>query len=120
MGEADQRVKQHIHTALGERSTRVGVLIVQGIANSIDLIEEQPTAVIEAVGEHADKLLREEPKSPRREIREAFKNYCQHVLVEAKARERWLYYGLTGVPELDEGCDEMKDHELKPKGPEEG
>ena len=120
MGDTDHLVKQHIHTALADRSTRVGVLIVQGIANSIDLIEEQPTAVIEAVSEHADKLLREEPKSPRREIREAFKNYCQHVLEEATARERRLYYGLTGVPELDEGCDEMKDHELKPKGPEEG
>jgi len=88
MGEADQRVKQHIHTALGERSTRVGVLIVQGIANSIDLIEEQPTAVIEAVSEHADKLLREEPKSPRREIREAFKNYCQHILAKLGDRPR--------------------------------
>ena len=54
MGETDHLIKQHIHTALGDRSTRVGVLIVQGIANSIDLIEEQPTAVIEAVSEHAD------------------------------------------------------------------
>ena len=107
----DLLVKQHIHTALSDRSTRVGVLIVEGIANSIDLIEEQPTAVIEAVSEHADKLLREEPKSPRREIREAFKKYCQHVLEAAKTRERRLYHGLTGVPELDEGCDDlMKDH----------
>jgi hypothetical protein len=121
MAERDDLIKLHIHTALGDRSTRVGVLIFQTIVNSVDLIDEQPTAVIEAVGEHAEKLICEQPKSPRNEFRTALKNYCQYAVAEAKTRERKLYYGLTGVRELDEGCEEMmKDHELKPKGPEEG
>lgn len=99
--ESDNLVKLRIGTALSERATRVAVLIVESIHLGVDLIDEQPTAVIEAIRDHVEQIIRDDPKSPRREFRAAMLGYCKHALEEAGKRERRLYHGITGVPEQE-------------------
>jgi hypothetical protein len=97
--ESDHLVKLRIGAALSERATRVAVLIVESVHLGVNLIDEQPTAVVEAVRDHLEQVIRDDPKSPRRELRDAMLGYCRYALEEARKRERRLYHGITGVPE---------------------
>jgi hypothetical protein len=99
--ESDHLVKLRISTALSERATRMAVLIVESIHLGVDLIDEQPTAVVEAIRDHVEQVICDDPKSPRCELRAAMVGYCKHALEEARKRERQLYHGITGVPEED-------------------
>jgi hypothetical protein len=95
---SDHLTKLNISHALGDRSTRVAVLIVENIKNLVEMIEEQPSAVVEALIDHSIELNRTERNTPKRELREHYIKWCETVLEEAKRRERRLLHGITGIP----------------------
>ena len=93
----------NIKSALSERDTRVAVLIVESIRNALDLLDEQSPTVLEAMLELGKESQRAGtfPKH-RRELREAFIKYVEEqALKEARARERRLFQGITGLEEPD-------------------
>lgn len=92
----------HISHALGTRSTRIAVLIVEMLRLVRELLQEQPSAVVEALIEHWEPLCREEKNPSLKDAQIATLKYARHLLDEAKKRERRLYHGLTGNPEPDE------------------
>lgn len=49
--------KLHVSSALGQRSTRVAVLVGESILFAVDRIDEQLTAVVEALIEHFQKKI---------------------------------------------------------------
>jgi hypothetical protein len=51
-----ERVNRHIDQAIENRDVRVAVLIAEEIRNALNMVDEQPAAVIEALIEH-DKHL---------------------------------------------------------------
>jgi hypothetical protein len=69
---SDHLTKLQISHGLGQRSTRVAVLIVESLSNLSDLIEEQPSAVVEALIDHAKERHRTEMAGPRREMRQHY------------------------------------------------
>lgn len=90
-----------IKSALSERDTRVAVLISENIRNAFDLLDEQSPTVIEAMLEYAKEAERGRPKH-RAALRQAMMKYAEeYSLKEAKARERRLFQGITGVEEPD-------------------
>jgi len=98
MGD-DVLTKLHISHALGARSTRVASHIVETINRVLDLIDEQPTAVLEALIDYAKQKQSQEHRKPRYELGEALVAYGQATLKEARARERRLLQGITGMSE---------------------
>jgi hypothetical protein len=94
---SEHLTKLHITEALEQRATRIAVLIVESICHGVDLIDEQPPAVNEALIEHFEKKVHE--RSPHRAIRQSLLDYSKEALVEARAREHRLYCGITGEPE---------------------
>jgi hypothetical protein len=53
---SDHLTKLHISHALGERSTRVACLIVEAMKGTLDLLDEQPSAVIEGLIDYAKNI----------------------------------------------------------------
>jgi hypothetical protein len=94
--DRDHLTKLQISHALGRRSTRVAVLIVEGLSNIMDLIEEQPSAVVEALLDYSKEKNRTEKDEPWREMRKHYIGWFEAVLEEAKRRERRLLHGITG------------------------
>jgi hypothetical protein len=88
--------KSQINSALGQKATRVAVLIVESIHLGVDLIDEQPPAVDEALVEHFEKIIREDQKSLRCPLRKCLLEYTKKALIESRMRENRLYYGITG------------------------
>jgi hypothetical protein len=103
MGHQDHLTKLHISHALGTRATRVAVLIVESIQLGFELLDEEPTAVIEAVRDYVRGSIPRAPSRARRELREAFVKYAQEAL--RKAERRRLLHAITGS-EYDEGSEE--------------
>jgi hypothetical protein len=68
MGHQDHLTKLHISHALGTRATRVAVLIVESIQLGFELLDEEPTAVIEAVRDHVRESISQSPTPARREL----------------------------------------------------
>lgn len=92
-----------IKAALKERSVRVACLIAESIRNALGLLEEQPPEVIEAMLEGAKEAdrtgaLPKHRHALRQEIIKYMENYA---LKEARARERRLFEGITGLEEPD-------------------
>jgi hypothetical protein len=91
--EKDDLVKLHISQGLGDRSTRVACLIVEAIKGTLDLLDEQPSAVIEGLIDYA-KLT---PPAPgREELNGAIIKYGEYALEQARTREHRLLTGITG------------------------
>jgi len=105
MGD-DVLTKLHISHALGERCARVASHIVQTINRVLDLIEEQPTALLESLIEYRKQQLSQEHRKPRRDLAEALIAYGQATLKEAQARERRFLHGITpiSVPGTNTSC----------------
>ena len=95
----DVLTKLHISHALGERSTRVASHIVETINRVLDLIDEQPTAVIEALIDYAKQKQSQEHRRPRHDLEEALIAYGQATLKEAREREHRLLQAITGMSE---------------------
>ena len=98
MGD-DVLTKLHISHALGERSIRVASHIVETVNRVLDLLDDQPTAVIEALIEYRKQQQSQEHREPRRDLAEALIAYSQATLKEARERERRLLQGITGMSE---------------------
>jgi hypothetical protein len=94
----DELTKLDISHALGTRSTRVACHIVGTINCVLDLLDEQPTAVVEALIDYANQRQRQE-RGARQELGQALIAYGQAALREARARERRLLRGITGMSE---------------------
>jgi hypothetical protein len=94
--QSEHLTKLQISTALGQRATRVAVLIVESIHLGIDLIDEQQPAIVEALVEYMEKQACEDKGSPRRSLRLCLLEYGKRALAEARTRESRLYYGITG------------------------
>jgi hypothetical protein len=95
----DELTKLHVSHALGTRSTRVACQIVETIDCVLDLLDEQPTAVIEALIDYGRQKQSQEHRKPRHELGGALVAYGQTTLKEARARERRLLQGITGMSE---------------------
>jgi hypothetical protein len=93
-------MQRHIQAALSERDSRVACLIVEGMRNLFDLLEEQSPSVIEALIEHTKDAQRpgKAPKQ-RQALRAALIEWAQQSLREAQERERRLFQGITGLDE---------------------
>ena len=95
MGD-DVLTKLHISHALGERSIRVAAHIVETINRVLDLIDEQPSAVVDALIDYGKRQQSQEHRKSRHDLVEALVAYGEATLKEARAREhRWLQ-GITG------------------------
>jgi hypothetical protein len=92
---SDHLTKLHISHALGERSTRVACLIIEALKGLFDLLDEQPTAVIEGLIDYAKNT---RPVQGREDLNVALIKYAEYVLGQARARERRLLCGITGEP----------------------
>jgi hypothetical protein len=92
---SDHLTKLHISHALGQRSTRVACLIVEAMKGTLDLLDEQPSAVIEGLIDYAKNipLVR-----GREDLHVAFVKYAEYRLEHAHERERRLLTGITGEP----------------------
>jgi hypothetical protein len=101
MAAPDDLTKLHISHALGQRSTRVAVLIAESLVLGFDLLEEQPTTVVEAMIDYWKDKGRKEPQSVRYELRKAIIKYAEETLERAKTRDRRLLQGITGVEPED-------------------
>jgi hypothetical protein len=100
---ARDQLQTQIKSALSERDTRVAVLVAESLRLALDLLDVQPPTVLEAIvslakeRQHTGNF----PKH-RREVREALIKYAEEVcLKDARARERRLFEGITGLDEPD-------------------
>jgi hypothetical protein len=51
-----EKVKRHIDQAMDDRDARVAILIADSIKNALDMLDEQPAAVIEPMIERGKRL----------------------------------------------------------------
>jgi hypothetical protein len=103
MARNKRETQLQIKSALKERSVRVACLIAESIRNALDLLDEQPPEVIEAMLEGAKEAERTGglPKQ-RTALRAAILKYMEdYSLKEARAKERRLFEGITGLEEPD-------------------
>ena len=94
-----EKIKRDIDQAMENREVRVAILVGDSIRNALDMLDEQPAAIIEAMierGKHV-QLSGNTPKH-RYKLRAAFIEYLEERLYEARARERRLAQAITGVP----------------------
>jgi hypothetical protein len=93
---SDDLTKLQISQALGERSARVACLIVEAMKGTLDLLDEQPSAVVEGLIDYAKQM--RPPRGGREDLQVAFIRYGEYALEQARARERRLLTGITGEP----------------------
>lgn len=76
---------------------RLAIFIGESIRNALDILDEQPAMVLEAMTEHA-KRLQQSGNMPkhRHELRTAIIAYLEQRLHEAQAREHQLVQAITG------------------------
>jgi hypothetical protein len=113
MARDNLQTKLHIDHDLSERDTRVACLIVEGMRNLLDLLDQQSPSVLEALIDHAKDLQRP-GKAPahRYSLREELRKYTEDALKEARARERRLLRSITGLAEdplIDDDIDQDTD-----------
>jgi len=99
MAKDKLQTQLHIKTALSDRDTRVAILIGESLRLALDLLDEQPPTVIEAIVSLSKERQRTGnfPKH-RRELREALIKYAEEVCWKgARDRERRLFHGITGL-----------------------
>jgi carbonic anhydrase len=98
-----ERVKREIDQAMEHREARVAILIGDNIRNALDMLDEQPTAVMEALIERGKQLqLSGNAPKHRHDLRAAFIKYLEQRLHEARARERRLAQAITGAEDLSD------------------
>jgi hypothetical protein len=94
---ADDYRKIRVEDALRERDVRVAGMIVESIRHALDLLDEQPPSMLEAICDYLKDLQKTEKF--RRDIRKALCDYAEEALKESRERERRLYEGITGEEE---------------------
>ena len=94
-------VERTKHAEEVSREARVAALVGQNLRNALDMIDEQPAAILEALVEHS-RHLQQSGNAPkhRYRIRAAIIEYLEERLREAEARERQLVLAITGAEDL--------------------
>jgi hypothetical protein len=90
--------KQRIEQALKERDVRTACHIVDAVQHLLDLIEDQPPQVIEAILDYVRELQRTTGhRVPRwrKKLREGILATGEEVIREAREREDSLYRAIT-------------------------
>ena len=93
----DYQRKMSVEHALRQRDARIAGMIVESIRHALDLLDEQPPAMLEAICDYLKDLQRTE--NIRRDIRKALGEYAEEALKRSRERERQLYEGITGEVE---------------------
>ena len=93
MAEDYQR-KMRIEHALQERDVRIAGMIVESVRHALDLLDEQPASMLEAICDYLKDLQKTEKF--RRDIRKALCEYAEEALKQSRERERRLHEGITG------------------------
>jgi hypothetical protein len=97
----DTEVKLRIGYALSDRLAPISCAIVENLKRSTKLIEELPSAAIEAMLEYSKEQHRlDRPRTAveraYKDVRQALITYGEAALREARERERQLLCGKTG------------------------
>jgi len=94
----DETIRRRLVAALGERHARAAFGIAACIRSGLDVLDEQPPAVIEAMIEAARELQKSSSNAPehRYRIRAAFIEYAEERLRVARRQEIELFRGITG------------------------
>jgi hypothetical protein len=96
-----EKIKRDIDQAAKNREARVAFLIGDSIRNALDMLDEQPAAVIEAMIKRGKDLqLSGNAPKHRYRLRAAVIEYLEERLHEARARERRLAQAITGTADL--------------------
>ena len=91
---ADDYPKIRVEDALRERDVRIAGMIVESIRHALDLLDEQPPSMLEAICDYLKDLQRTE--NFRHNIRKALCEYAEEALKQSRERERRLYKGIRG------------------------
>jgi hypothetical protein len=83
-----------VEQTLRERDARIAGMIVESVRHALDLLDEQPPSMLEAICDYLKDLQRTE--NFRRDIRKALCEYAEEALKQSRERERQLYKGITG------------------------
>jgi hypothetical protein len=98
-----EKIKRQIDQAIANREARVACLIVDDMRNALNLLDEQPAAVIEAMIEHGTNLLLSGNASNHRyRLQAALIEYLEERLREVRASERQLAQAITGTNDLSD------------------
>jgi hypothetical protein len=98
---SDMQIKLRIGYALSDQLAPIACGIVENLKRSTKLIEELPSAAIEAMLDYSKEQHRQD--RPRtaverayKDVRQALITYGEAALREARERERHLLYGIKG------------------------
>jgi hypothetical protein len=96
-----EKIRRDIDQAMESREARVATLVGDNIRNGLDIIDEQPAAVLRALIERAKRtqLSGSAPKH-RYRLRAAIIDYLEERLREAREREHRLAQAITGAENL--------------------
>ena len=97
----DTQIKTRIGYALSDRLAPIACAIVENLKRSTKLIEELPSAAIEAMLDYSKEQHRlDRPRTvverAYKDVRQALIAYGEAALREARERERHLLDGITG------------------------
>jgi hypothetical protein len=98
----EYRIRQQIDAALKDQYIRSASHIVEIIKRAMDLTDEQPPPVLEALMDFCGEMRRQDSHYHNKEregVRTAFHAYFKEALKEAQEREDKLFHALTGIPE---------------------
>jgi hypothetical protein len=97
----DETIRRRLVAALGERHARTAFGIGACIRSALDVLDEQPPSVIEALIDEARDLQKPGSSAPRHryKVRAAIIEYCEERLQTARELERELFRGITGLDE---------------------
>jgi hypothetical protein len=101
---SDTQLKLRIGYALSDRLAPIACAIVDNLKRSTKLIEELPSAAIEAMLDYSKEQHRlDRPRTAveraYKDVRQALITYGEVALREARERERHLLEGITGRPD---------------------
>jgi len=97
----DETIRRRLIAALGERHARAAFGIAACMRSGLDVLDEQPPAVIEAIIDAARELQTPGSNAPahRHAIRAAFIAYAEERLQVARQQELELFRGITALGE---------------------
>jgi hypothetical protein len=96
-----EKTKRDMDQAMKNREARVAILVGDNIRIALDIVDEQPAQVIEAMIKYSEdvQLSGNAPKH-RHRLRAAIIEYLEERLHEAQVRERRLAQAITGTADL--------------------
>jgi len=108
MTRSDQ-IKRDIDQAMRNHEAQVAIRIADTFRSALNMLDEQPAAILEAMIGYVEQLQRagNVPKH-RHKVRAVMIEYIEQRLHEARAREHRLAHAITGG-DLPDGTDDPAD-----------